>query len=143
MMTNFILYLLQRKWLRSPLSTPFDIVFSKGLMTSIKIPNLKVPGNQNFPPPQKLLLQRLNLRKLLSRFNHKKSKKGKRAAKEVIRVDVEDNQPSGKSEDNVLDRTFPYLEFMDKFLVTPIVLNQIGNDPDGVVDSFNGPITCF
>ena len=56
--------------------------------------------------------------------------------KEVIRVDIKDNQPSGKSEDNVLDRTFPYAKFMDKSLVTPAVLDHIRNDPDGVVGRF-------
>ena len=51
-------------------------------------------------------------------------------------MDVKDNQPSGKPEENVLDRFFPYPEFMDKSLVTPAILNQIGNDPDSVVDRF-------
>ena len=51
-------------------------------------------------------------------------------------MDVEDNQPSGRPEDNVLDRSFPYPEFMDKSLVIPTVLDQIGNDPDGVMDRF-------
>ena len=49
---------------------------------------------------------------------------------------MEDNQPLGNSKDNVLGRTFPYPEFMDKSLVTLAVLDQIGNDPDGVVDKF-------
>ena len=52
-----------------------------------------------------------------------KKQKGKRAGKEVIHVDIEDNQPSGKSEDNVLDRTFPYPKFMDKSLVTLAILD--------------------
>ena len=65
-----------------------------------------------------------------------KKQKGKKAAKEVIWVDIKDNQTSGRPEDNVLDRTFPYLEFMDKSLVTPVILDQIRNDPDGVVDRF-------
>ena len=65
-----------------------------------------------------------------------KKQKGKKAAKEVIQVDIEDNQPSGRLEDNVFDRTFPYPEFMDKSLVTPTVLDQIRNDPDGFVDRF-------
>ena len=65
-----------------------------------------------------------------------KKQKGKKARKEVIRVDVEDNQPSRRPEDNVLDRSFPYPEFMDKSLVTSAVLDQIGNDPDSIVDKF-------
>ena len=36
----------------------------------------------------------------------------------------------------MLDRTFPYPEFTDKSLVTSAVLDQIGNDPDGIVDRF-------
>ena len=51
-------------------------------------------------------------------------------------MDIEDNQPSGKMEENILDRFFPYPKFMDKSLVTPAVLNQIGNDPNDVVDRF-------
>ena len=65
-----------------------------------------------------------------------KKQKGKKAVQEVIRVDIEDNQPSGKSEDNVLDGAFPYPEFMEKSLVTSAVLDQIENDLDGAVDRF-------
>ena len=41
-----------------------------------------------------------------------------------------------KPKENIFDKFFPYAEFMDKSLVTLTVLNQIGNDPDSVVDSF-------
>ena len=51
-------------------------------------------------------------------------------------MDIENNQPLRKPKDNVLDKTFPYPEFMDKSLVTPAVLDQIENNPDGVVDRF-------
>ena len=51
-------------------------------------------------------------------------------------VDAQDNQPLGRPEDNVLDRSFSYPEFLDKSLVTPAVLDQIENDFDGVVDRF-------
>ena len=51
-------------------------------------------------------------------------------------MDIEDNPPSGRPQDNILNRTFLYPKFMDKTLVTPAVLNQIGDDQDGIVDRF-------
>ena len=59
------------------------------------------------------------------------------ATKEVIRVNADNAQTlESISEDNFLAKDFPYLEFMDKALVTPAVLNQIGGDDDGIMDRF-------
>ena len=66
-----------------------------------------------------------------------KRQKGKKIAKEVIRVDAHDSPTlESRPEDNVLDKNFPYLEFMDNTLVTPAVLDQIRNDDDIIVDRF-------
>ena len=119
------MYLLHKKWLRSPPSTPSDVVFSKGLMvTSIKIPDLKVLGSQNFLSPG-TFYSRGPTFKNNYRVQPSKKHKGKKA-----------DQPLGRLEDNVLDRTFPYPEFMDKSQVTPAVLDKIGDDPDDFVDRF-------
>ena len=54
-----------------------------------------------------------------------KEPKGKKAAKEkkVIQVDLEDSPTlKPKSEFNILAKDFPYLEFMDKVLMTSAYL---------------------
>ena len=45
-------------------------------------------------------------------------------AKEVIRVNIDDNPSSKKRlEDNILAKSFSYPEFMDKTLVTSAILD--------------------
>ena len=57
--------------------------------------------------------------------------------KKIIQVDVEDVLTlENRSEDNVLAKNFLYPKFMDKALVTPVVLEQIQGDDDDIVDRF-------
>ena len=94
-------------------------------------------GDSKFSSASEFSVPKVQYSKIAPEVQPSKKQKGKKIAKEVIRVDIEDN-PSlvERPKDNILAKTFSFPEFMDKTLVTPTVLDQIEGDHDGLVDRF-------
>lgn len=57
--------------------------------------------------------------------------------KKIIQVDPEDTPTlENKSEISISAKNFPYLEFINKELVTLVIFEQLQGNDDGVVDMF-------